>query len=406
MLRKLSFILIIAILLSGCGASAPSEAEQYGAAESIFHRAEQESTAKDTFLDTETLAESPAEAGEGAVCKAEYFLFGRDTNAITDDSGQTILYENFTGAEFTSDDPERCGWVNGILGGIARDYATNSTNLREYAGEFIDMNGSEHFYSYSNYQQLGVARHDEAVVSLIELSSLYSGGTHPNSVQIAYNLDIENRRLLRLEDVIAEEAAQTLAELVRRGVDGKFTFIDGGNGLFEDYGATIDNSMVYGAMTPYWYLNDKGLVIFYNQYELGPYAAGIIKVEVPYEDLKGILNEEYFPPYSGGSGGLRLMEDFEGLHGIPVTIEAAGQTLLVGVEGTVYQVQLSEILWLEDTPIAQELIFSAKSLCQNDVLEITGGFDDETRSFAIEFINGRGEQKIYYIHVGELTENP
>ena len=63
MLSRLRFILIIAILLSGCGASAPSEAEQYGATESIFHRAEQESTAKDTFLDTETLAESPADAG-------------------------------------------------------------------------------------------------------------------------------------------------------------------------------------------------------------------------------------------------------------------------------------------------------------------------------------------------------
>ena len=408
MLQKLSFILILAMLLAGCGASAPSQAVRDQANGADFFRAEPEAVYGGSPQETEAAAQATAEAGEGAVvCDVEYFLFDSGTGTVQDGQGQTLLYENYTHAEFTSDDPERSGWVNGILGGIARDYATNSANLREYAEKSISQDGSDDFYSYSNYQQLGVARHDDAVVSLIEVSSLYSGGSHPNSVQLAYNLDIENRRLLRLEDVIAEEEAQSLAALVRAEVDEKFTVIDGGNGLFADYGSTIDNSMAYGAMTPYWYLNERGLVIFYNQYKLGPYAAGIIKVELPYDDLKDILNEEYFPQYSGGgSGELRLMEDLEGLHRIPITIEAEGQTLLVGVEGTVRQVQLSEILWLEDTPIAQELIFSARTLCKNDALEITGGFDDETRSFAIEFINGRGELKIYYLHVGELTENP
>lgn len=407
MLRKLSFILITAILLSSCGASAPTEADQNGSAESVFSRAELETVADS---ETETLAEASEtpETGEGIACEAEYFLFSRSANAITDDTGLTILHENSTRAEFISDDPDRGGWVNGILGGIVRDYTVDSENLYDYAEEFITQNGTDYFYSFSNYQQLGVARHDEAVVSLIVLSSLYSGGSHPNSVQVAYNLDIENQRILRLEDVIDPEGTDALAALVRAGVDEKFTVIDGGNGLFEDYADTIDNSMVYGSMTPYWYLNDKGLVIFYNQYELGPYAAGIIKVELPYTKLGGILMKEYFPPVSNKDtqGNLLLLDDWNGLHRIPVTIESDGQTLFVGVEGTVYQVQLSEILWLEDTPIAQELIFSARTLCQNDVLEITGGFDEETRSFAIEFINDRGEQTVVYLHPGELSENP
>ena len=76
------------------------------------------------------------------------------------------------------------------------------------------------------------------------------------------------------------------------------------------------------------------------------------------------------------------------------------------MEGSVYQVQLSEILWLEDTPIAKQLLFSAKSLCENDVLEITGGYTDEGRSFAIEYIDGRGEGQLVYVHDGELTTEP
>ena len=94
------------------------------------------------------------------------------------------------------------------------------------------------------------------------------------------------------------------------------------------------------------------------------------------------------------------------LHRIPITIEKEGERLLVGVEGTVYQVQLSEVLWLEDIPIAQQVLFSAKSLCSNDVLEITGGYTDDSRSFAIEFLNGRGEGQILYIHDGELSAEP
>ena len=399
MLRELSFILIFAILMTACGASAPMED---GREETAPVSAALETTA----FAADMVPAEPAE-GESPYTRTEYFRISKHSNAMTGDDGVTLVYENYALAEFVSQDAARMEWVSGILGGIRRDYQVDSSNLYTYAGEFVAEWGTDGFYSYSNYQQLGVARHDDAVASLISLSSLYSGGSHPNSVQTAYNLDIDDQRLLTLEDVILESAAPELAKLVRAGVDEKFTMIDGGNGLFEDYGDTIDNSMVYGNMTPYWYMNDRGLVIFYNQYELGPYAAGIIKVELPYESLTDILAEEYMPTVENTVlGDLLLRGEWEGRNSIPITIEPEGETIRVGVEGIVRQVQLSEVLWLGETPIAQELLFSAKIMGQNDVLEITGGFDDENRSFAIEFTNGRGERVLYYIHPGELSAEP
>ena len=408
MLQKLSFLLIAAILLTGCGASAPMEADN-GKPEAAI----QYSDSTGAVTASESPVTAPAEAAPETieetpeVCAAEYFTFTAQSRTVTDDDGVTIMLENQTVPTFTSADPERSSWVQDILAKIDRDFRTDSTNLDTYAREYLSMYGSETFYSFSNYQQLGVARHDERVVSLIALSSLYSGGTHPNSVQVAYNLDIENRRILRLEDIIAESGAGELAKLVLSEVDEKFAPIDGGNGLFEDYADTIGTSMAYGNMTAYWYLNDVGLVVFYNQYELGPYAAGIIKAELPYETLDGILNPEYLPPEPAVTDGrLVLQESSNSAHIIPITIEKEGETLLIGVDGTVYQVQLSEILWLEDTPIAKQLLFSAKSLCENDVLEITGGYTDEGRSFAIEYIDGRGEGQIVYVHDGELSDTP
>ena len=407
MLRKLSFLFITAILLTGCGAPAmesdnakPESATVCTEAAGVVTASEIPDTAP-----AEGMAQTVTDTADA--CTAEYFTFTAQNSTVTDDSGLTLLIENRTEPTFTSADTERCAWVNGVLDRIERDYRTDSTNLDAYAREFVTLNGTENFYSFSNYQQLGVARHDSRVVSLIALSSLYSGGTHPNSVQVAYNLDIENRRILRLEDLILEEGAAELGRLVRTGVDEKFAMIDGGNGLFEDYADTIKTSMVYGNMTAYWYLNDVGLVVFYNQYELGPYAAGIIKVELPYSALDGILKPEYLPAEpEGGESGLSIRSGAGDCHRIPVTIEREGQTLLIGVEGTVYQVQLSEVLWLEDAPIAQQILFSAMSLGENDVLEITGGYTDETRSFAIEYINGRGEAQIVYLHDGALSEKP
>ena len=396
MLRKLCFILVLAIFLGGCGAAAPDSAQMNDAAVRSSERFE---TVADSSLALAESVETPAEE----VCRVEYFTFRNTSNSVRNDEDMTVLLEKCAVADFVSDDPDRQAWIQGILADLDREYAAVSTNLLGYADEFLSLEGEEFFYSYSNYRQLGVARHDEAVISLLGLSSVFSGGSHPNSVQTAYNLDIDNRRILRLEDVIQESQAPALATMIQAEVEAKFN----GFGLFEDYAETINTSMIYGSLTPYWYLNDMGLVIFYNQYELGPYASGIIKAQIPYDALDGILLEEFLPMAPDGErSDLFVVPTGEGGHIIPVTIQPEGQRLSVGVEGTVYQVQISEVFWLDATPISQELIFSARTLCQNDVLEITGGFDDETRSFAIEFIDGRGVQKVCYLHRDALTEEP
>ena len=404
MFKKLCFLLVIAIFLTACGASSPSR----DMAEDLR---QEPAGNQDNYGIYEVPSESLTGAGEpeqipqtteAVACDAEYFLFTRTDNTLTDDDGMALVQEKQTIPRFSSMDLERSEWIGGILDEIDRDFATCSRNLCDYAKEFISLNGTEHFYRFSNYLQLAIARHDGQVISLLGVSSVNSGGAHPSSVQTAWNLDPDERRILRLEDVIEEDRAGELAAMVRAGVDAKFNAL----GLFEDYAATIEGSMLYGSMTPYWYFNDTGLVIFYNQYELGPYAAGIIKAELPYADLEGILMEEYFPAPGGGqSGDLCLRWEGEDGHRIPITLGQEGGKLLVGVIGSVYQVQISEVMWMEDMPIAQELLFSALSLGENDILELTGVYHDETSSFVIEFTDGRGVQHLYHIREGDLTDD-
>ena len=59
--------------------------------------------------------------------------------------------------------------------------------------------------------------------------------------------------------------------------------------LLDDYEAYVADVMTENT----FYFNKKGLVIIFNPYMVTAYAAGTIEVEVPYEELKNVMNEKY-----------------------------------------------------------------------------------------------------------------
>lgn len=423
MSKKLIFLVFLCLFFAGCGASDSAAPEVYS--DEIMTADAQRlpgmensalmgtvpaqaapEDAEDRWEANGSLAGGEAPAETETVAGSNFFTFIRANSVTTAEDGTELLYEYSCDTTFTSWDRETEEWVDGILEQIHQDYASNSENLLQYAQDHLTNVGAEYFYSFSNYQEVGVARHDTRVVSLMVLSSVYSGGAHPNAVQTTWNLDLEEKKLLRLEDVIHPDMVEVLAEMVKQRIDDKFVAL-GENALFSDYGDTISRSFFGEPMTPYWYFNDQGLVIFYNQYELGPYAAGIIKTQIDYPELEGILREDYFPGnYTQIPGDMLLRGDWDGYRRIPITVESDGERMLIGVEGEVYQIQLSEVSWLEGTVIGQKMLFSADRMTQNDVLELIGGYDDETRSYAVEFSDGQGNVTVYYIHPDRLSTEP
>lgn len=338
----------------------------------------------------------------------QYFSFRRESRNQENSDGICLLTENRCYARFFVEDSGLQTWVDGILAENRKAYDTNSQNLLRYAEEVIAEYGSESFYTYSNYQDQGIARHDSRVVSLLAVSHLHSGGAHPNTVQTAMNLDLQEQKILKLEDVIYQNRAADLEQTVQNTVQNKFDAI-GVDALYEDYPDTISVSMTYGSMTPYWYFDYGGLVVFYNQYELGPYAAGLIKVEIPYQKLHGILREEFFPQErtdEDGACDLMIAADGTDLNQIPCTIDPDGQQILITTDGAVQGVQVSEILWVDETAVSQSMLISISEMDERDVLVLTGGFDDDSRSFAVEFSDENGNRKIYFIHPEGLTEEP
>lgn len=44
-----------------------------------------------------------------------------------------------------------------------------------------------------------------------------------------------------------------------------------------------------------YYLGKQGLILQYQEYEIGPYVVGLPRLTIPYDQLKGVLKPQYLP---------------------------------------------------------------------------------------------------------------
>jgi len=293
---------------------------------------------------------------------------------------------------FVSSDAQLNVWINDFLADKNREDLHQSSVLYGYAQSSLNKLGDDQFYAYSHYVTKGIARHDDRIASLLSLSSIYSGGVYPNSIQTASNFDLANRVILKLEDVLIKDSETELTEIVKQKVSEKLSAL-GEEVLYDNFEDSIDKTMAYGSMTPYWYFNSDGLVIFFNQYELAPNAAGIIKAEISYEDLDGILKDEFYPEENPNSLTTKINQLDEPLDGsVILTADfGEGESSYLSVSGKVYGVQVSEVFFAEDTLVGQRMVLSADYIDETNTLEIIFDPGEIDRTYAITFNDLKGE---------------
>lgn len=412
MKKRILMLLLACILLTGCGSSSTSAADTAAATEAavaapshtaVVGAADEQNaeTEAKAYISYDYSAEASLDVGG-----MNYFSFASESKTYQSTDGTDLLLEVLPKTEFTADSSAQETWIDGILQQMYQVEAEYGQSLLVLAEEDHEELG-ENFYCYSHYVSQGVARHDDRVISLLSLSSVYSGGGHPNSVQTAYNLDMRSGQLLTLEDVIEESGAEELNRLIRSDVESRFASLGEGM-LFDGYTGTIGQAMTYGSMTPYWYFNDQGLVVFFNQYTLGPYAAGIIKVKLAYEQLNGILKPEFFPEeQTGRVTGVSLEEtpqDGQLVHYVDL---GGRETFYIQISGRASQIQLSQIQYVEQTAVGQTMMFSANYLDDTATLAVTVDLSDTSRIYAVEYFDEISGPNVLYLQGTKImTELP
>lgn len=117
----------------------------------------------------------------------------------------------------------------------------------------------------------------------------YTGGAHGNYAKHYYVLDMAQERQLTLDDVLHTGAREALAQqLVNKAkADPKtFFYTDESEPTAELYDEVLFDN---------FYFTNEGLVLSYPPYAIGPFASGQIDIAIAYEELAGILKQDYFP---------------------------------------------------------------------------------------------------------------
>lgn len=113
----------------------------------------------------------------------------------------------------------------------------------------------------------------------------YTGGAHGNSYVKYVNIDFRNASQLKLNDLLIKDFKLGLNKLIEK----KFREVKGllptddleQGGLFENKIAYNENFAV---------LKD-GLLFYYNNYEIAPYAAGPTELLIKYDELGNLIPE-------------------------------------------------------------------------------------------------------------------
>ncbi len=172
---------------------------------------------------------------------------------------------------------------------VAKKVAGFKKDMTPEAGENTeetrpeDSMGSDLTISYTV-----VLAQDDLVSVDFEVSSYFQGAAHPNSYSETFNYDLKNGRQLKLADLfkpgtkyLQAIANYCIADLKKQATEKGLTSED----IEKGAAAKADNYQG-------WTITKRGLGIYFDPYQVGPYAAGTQFVLVPYSDLKDLINPE------------------------------------------------------------------------------------------------------------------
>lgn len=129
------------------------------------------------------------------------------------------------------------------------------------------------------------------LLSIVLTDYQYAGGAHGSTIQSSYNFDLASGQDLKLSDLMKSNSGYISyinsvikQEIDKRAAAGELSVLT----PFE----TITGDQPY-------YLSNQGLVIYFQQYEYFPYAAGIQEFTIKYADLAPYLKSAYSYLVSG-----------------------------------------------------------------------------------------------------------
>ena len=282
-----SLVLTIALLAAACGnkakenANALSQNEQQ--TEAAWQESEQQETEKQN-AEKENAADSGEEQDENAplgIYKTElsnssfemlndnyYSLYATNQYFLADEK-TTLRYPELADALMQLKEQKEHNF----------DMATES--LLDSQQFMIET--ESYPIDLTDYTECRVLRADNVLFSFIETNENYYGGAHGMYSVAGYAFDVETGKNLSFTDIVVDETK--IRDLIAEKLDEEY-----GDIFFDDIHTLIDQ---YDFNSLCWSISYFDVTLYFNPYDLGPYASGSQQVVFPFSEYADLFDEKY-----------------------------------------------------------------------------------------------------------------
>lgn len=229
--------------------------------------------------------------------------------------------------------------LNGLL-----EQATDNYSIAQQTGEEIPL-------ELSSVRTASIPRVDSRVISVSYLTNVYTGGAHGFYYERSHVFDAQSGAELRLEDLSQDYDAFSafLLEKMQEQAQEENSTVD----LVEP--EQLPEALSALLRSGSWCLDENGLVIYSDLYEISSYAAGIISFPFSYEELSPYLDAKWMPVEREGDGEVAVaytadvdVQEMNKPILDRVAVQPEGEDLILAVNGTIYDVEIATVHYFDD----------------------------------------------------------
>lgn len=160
-------------------------------------------------------------------------------------------------------------------------YNSSQEEAKNYLSKFPDIENK--FIANVDFE---VKKNSDNILSINVRYYKYSGGAHGYYEDISYNIDMRNGKVLMLSDLFKEnlDYKKVIDDEIRRQIEKIVKNDKQYEGVYQFNGIKLNNK---------FYIQDDNLVIYFDLYEIAPYAAGQPEFLININTISHILKEEY-----------------------------------------------------------------------------------------------------------------
>ena len=307
--QLLALLLILVLLLSACGSAAtevPARQTHEAKAPSASDNAAPDEPAEEQAVQTPAAPDEEPSAAPGApeivILSVSDNRYDNALNVSFGTASASLLYcgNRLGGADYRSvaDDADYPA-----LAAALRAYSEETEarlretldSLEEYArGDYQYGNypgAFDYNMVYTSQSKAWLVRADDTLVSFCVESYWNAGGAHPYTSHTGLNFDSRTGQQLAITDLLTEDGAKRFPELFEKALAEQYPYFMDGL-LVESVPDAIRGEMDDGLL--YFTVDEDGVTVMINPYDLAAYAAGPAFVRMFFSDYPGV----FVPAYS------------------------------------------------------------------------------------------------------------